>query len=682
MMLMKPISVKQERKRNKLRNLKYGIHTLPFQPASSTKEPTIFSNDEKTMLQEILGQFQDSSFDEKLEYNFQNEEKVEFKHKDPEAHQKSVSCLGKTQRQAYDRAIRGESLFCTGGAGKGKTHLLKLIRDGFLEQGRTVFVVAPTGVAANHVSGSTLDSFMRVPASWFQKRKLINVLQFFSKNPDLLLRFSLVEVLIIDEVSMVSGKRMDWLDRILQLANNNSRPMGNKQVITFGDFYQLPPVDSSTFCFETAVWQKLFPPERSIDLLESFRQKDPEFVSLLNRARVGSLSSKDITVLNRIHQETKKKRVYFQECEYRSRLLPTKIKVESYNEQCQLQTKRISMTKRFTKTVVLNPWLAKQKAHHESKRKWFKSNKSKMSMESKAEYAETLSQFEMESEVVKEQLMADVPVLDELDLCIGSRVMLVKNWRTEEGLVHGRSGWVLGFEDSGPIVQFDGGDSPILVPPLEWSESCKDGKWVISQIPLSFSWAMTIHKSQGLSMTKADLDLGKMFASGQAYVGLSRLTTLEGLGLLEFSEKCCFANPKVKEFYGRTFPDSDQLQIPEWMRPEKKKRKRLQTKEVKQEAKESIEPKESKEITFDEGKQKDVVVTAVPAAVPSTEEGKKKDEQMLKMFGKHWVAFLLFQMENSPFPSTFLQSVKHKVLDEITALRNERLLNSNKKQKT
>lgn len=138
--------------------------------------------------------------------------------------------------------------------------------------------------------------------------------------------------------------------------------------------------------------------------------------------------------------------------------------------------------------------------------------------------------------------------------------MLLKNWKTAEGLVHGRCGWVTSFGDLGPIVLFDGSQTfssssvaGVEVPPQPWTAICETGRLVVSQVPLGLAWAMTIHKSQGMSIASADMDLGHLFESGQGYVGLSRMTSLEGLGLLDADPEKIYANPRVLAFYAENF---------------------------------------------------------------------------------------------------------------------------------
>lgn len=515
---------------------------------------------------------------------------------DAEAHDAQVQSLGGSQREAYRRIVEmHESIFVTGGAGKGKTHLLRSVIQGLRQSGRTVAVLAPTGVAAHHIRGATLHSFLHLPPKWYG-RTLSGVIAALRKKPDKLVRFQLVETVVIDEISMVPAKLFHWMNKIMQAANNTTLPFGGRQLIVCGDFYQLPPVSEpnpaantnpgqtpsveekrkardeevAPFCFETAEWRTMFPPSRCIELVENFRQKDPRFIQLLNRARVGALSDADLVLLRQVWTATRSRLAPTNRSrpaavdavramgEFRVRLFGLCAKVEHHNENAEqaIRTRDRDRSRTFHTSKHLRPWTEKQVAHIDQLRGWFDKHRRTLTREKRLYHVEHLSQFDVTREEAEEKLMDELPVPKQVRLSIGSRVMLVKNWKTEEGLVHGRTGWVTGFGDEGPIIAFDG-DKPedppleIEVPPSPWTAICADGRLVATQVPLTFAWGITVHKSQGLSMPRADMDLGHLFAPGQGYVALSRLTSLDGLGLIDFDPTRVFADPRVTDFYQR-----------------------------------------------------------------------------------------------------------------------------------
>ena len=593
-----------------------------------------------------------------------------------------------SQKVAYHRAVEcHENLFLTGGAGKGKTHLLRCIISGLRASGRQVAVLAPTGVAAHHIQGATIHSFMKLAPVWYT-RPLSSVMHHFKKKPEKLLRFQNFPTIVVDEVSMVPAKMFTWLDHILKLANRNTKPFGGIQMIVCGDFFQLPPVasmnvcvkptttttttESATgtaaaavdelaektveakrlvartiksaeqdafdekaktlrgypvtwqvhsnriafarkqledgelqqvdaaavaeqlvkmqrerpaFCFETPIWQTTFGPDHCIELQESFRQVDPVFIALLNHARAGSLTDADIDLLHMRHQNTLKRMdaesrqqrwrrmsaaINFQELNrFRVRLFSTCAQVDGHNADMHKRLQRHdNPIHTYHTTYVLRPWTDKQIKRIEDQKVWFANNRTKLRNDQRLFYAEFLAEYELSREDALEKLDDEVNVDDKVEFCVGARVMLMKNWQTGKGLVHGRTGWIVGFGRDGPLVVFDEKDvdwstadavdrylaSAVEVPPIEWSTICNEGRVVAAQIPLGYAWAITIHKAQGLSMPRADMDLAYLFEAGQGYVALSRLTTLQELGLLNLEPKGIYADPRVLKFYDHCFP--------------------------------------------------------------------------------------------------------------------------------
>jgi ATP-dependent DNA helicase PIF1 len=529
-------------------------------------------------------------------------------------HQQSLASLGNDQKRAFARAVdQYENLFITGKAGSGKSHLLKTIIHGLRAKGRTVAVLAPTGVAAYSIGGVTIHSFLTVPPAWFATRQLSNVLGALSKKPERLLRFSAIDVIVLDEVSMVCYKTLAWLDAILRLANDNTTVVfGAKQVLAVGDFYQLPPVgekakrsdldplhlkdkwmDPETadtqskrpndamltpFCFESPPWKAAFPASNCIELREIFRQKDPVFIELLNRARTGELNASDIELLRGAYEATTARvRMEAEEMKrsaalssslsaqetlpdvlFRPRLLAMRADVAAWNRKCESNLKlHKAPWKIYTRVKTLAPWEDTRVRRVDQQREWFRAHRSTMSRREQLFHAEQLAEFKVDVGEAEKQLLSEIPVGERLTLHLGSRVMLVKNWETARGLNHGTAGWVVGFGSVGPLVRFEGQTDDIEVPQLIWSANTKDGRLSFAQIPLTFAWAVTIHKCQGLSMPVADMNLEKLFAAGQCYVALSRVTTLDGLGLLNFRPNVCFADRRVRQFYNACFPPPD-----------------------------------------------------------------------------------------------------------------------------
>jgi ATP-dependent DNA helicase PIF1 len=514
-----------------------------------------------------------------------------------EQHKEEVKMLGPTQRLCYKRAVdTNHTLFITGGAGTGKSFLLRCIIRGLQLAGRSTAVLAPTGVAAHHIEGATVHSFFRLAPIWYD-RPLPSVIQHFKKKREKLWKFQLAETIVIDEISMVTAKMLIWLDRVLQIARNNPVPFGGVQIIVCGDFFQLPPVSIERkgssdekdararpqFCFETDVWRAVFTQDRCVDLKESFRQKDPKFIQLLNNARRGALTANDLDILSDVYKRTRLRLVddakrswrprddglnVLEMSRFRVRLFSTCAQVEGHNEAMKKRLQKASQAQMHTyrTSFVLQPWTEKQLLRMQTQRSWFETNKYRLGKEQRAFFREHLQEYEVPREQALDKLEGEIPVPEVLEFCVGMRVMLMKNWQTGVGLVHGRTGWIVGFGISGPKVVFDDPkldwttiteeqfmEKAIEVPPLEWSAISVDGRVSACQVPLSLAFAMTIHKSQGLSMQRADLDLASLFEAGQGYVAMSRLTSLEGFGLLDLKPKNIFPDPKVLQFYNNSF---------------------------------------------------------------------------------------------------------------------------------
>eukprot|EP01124_Arcella_intermedia_P004033 TRINITY_DN12278_c0_g1_i3.p1 TRINITY_DN12278_c0_g1~~TRINITY_DN12278_c0_g1_i3.p1 ORF type:complete len:810 (+),score=233.60 TRINITY_DN12278_c0_g1_i3:345-2432(+) len=314
-------------------------------------------------------------------------------------------------------------------------------------------------------------------------------------------------VLIIDEISMISGELFDALDYIGKILRRNPKPFGGIQVICSGDFLQLPPISKKnqkpvSFCFQSKAWKETI--EYNIELTTVFRQKDADFISLLNEIRHGKCTPNTISVLESCMNKQLDKPLDGQ-------LEPTKL--YALNAQVdQLNETRLSAIPRKGKV-----FRCKDKG--------------------RSEFLKQLEQCRAPSE---------------LKLKVGAQVMLLRNLDFKRGLVSGAQGIVVDFDNTNkgfPRVEFGNGQRETIVP----------SKWPIlvsglevasrTQIPLKMSWAMSIHKCQGQTLYYAELDLSRVFEYGQAYVALSRVSSLPGLRLLSFNPNSIKAHPVVLEYY-------------------------------------------------------------------------------------------------------------------------------------
>ena len=389
----------------------------------------------------------------------------------------------------------GKNVFITGSAGTGKTYLLHQYM--FYLKARKVIptVVAPTGIAASHLQGQTIHSYFSLGIRSEIDEEYIDSLL---EKKYLRTRFSKLKVLIVDEISMVSPEMFSAMDRILRAFKKNNTPFGGVQTILSGDFFQLPPISrvvtDKRFAWQSPSWREL--DLKTCYLQKKFRQDDNVLISILDEIRSGSVSSHSIDTLNsRYHKELD------------NGFTPTKLYTHN------MDVDRINSEE-----------LAK--IMHPSLLFSYKSEGSAKNVE----------------RIFKSSL-----VLEEISLKKDAVVMFIKN-NSELGYVNGTTGVVVGFdkEKGLPVVKTSYG-SLIKVALEDWNIENESGNIVakVSQIPLKLAWAITIHKSQGMTLDSAEIDLSKTFEVGQGYVALSRIKNIEGLRLMGLNDKALIVDPLI-----------------------------------------------------------------------------------------------------------------------------------------
>lgn len=403
-----------------------------------------------------------------------------------------------------------QSIFLTGKAGTGKTTLLRKIIASTYKQ---AIIVAPTGIAALNAGGVTIHSFFQLPFGGFipefnvapqftdgmkleSKDSLIRHFKMNSQRKNLIRN---MELLIVDEVSMLRADLLDAIDWTLRNVRKNNRPFGGVQVLFIGDLLQLPPVVkqeewsvlrnyySGMFFFHAKVIQEQ--PPLYIELSKIYRQNDDEFIGVLNNLRNNRITESDIEIMNK-----------YVNADFNA------TEEEGY----------ITLTTHNNKADEIN-------------------GKALEALKEKSHF--------FTAEIIDDFPKHLFPLEDRLELKIGAQIMFIKNDPSpEKNFFNGKMGRVVALGSDEIMVHFPEEKKTIEVQKYEWENiryvlNDKTGEiedetlGTFVHYPIKLAWAITVHKSQGLTFDKAVLDVSQVFAPGQAYVALSRLRSLQGLVL-------------------------------------------------------------------------------------------------------------------------------------------------------
>ena len=435
--------------------------------------------------------------------------------------------LSKEQQLAFDKYVQGHNIFITGPGGSGKSALIKMINKHAYSQFKDIQVTALTGCAAVllNCKAKTLHSWAGIGLGNGTIEELVTKIK---KNKFAKALWRQTQVLVVDEVSMLSLKLFNMLNEIGKAVRGNFKPFGGIQIIFSGDFFQLPPVgdkeepDTQRFCFESEDWNSVFPRECQIQLVKIFRQTDEIYSSILNQIREGKIKRKSNDLLLQYVERPFAANLVAEP----TKLYPTRNKVENINN-----TKMASL----------------QGLEREFKIKYIKDiEMTKNDRLKRLEFTD--KDIQMELDFLAGNLICE----KEMKLKIGSQVMCIVNIQSDTGIevCNGSQGIVTDFCEFTlcPRIKFNNGIEKIMGRHV-WASDKIPGIGV-SQVPLILAWALTIHKSQGATMDAAEIDVGSgIFECGQTYVALSRVKSLDGLYLTSFDAKRIRINKKVKEFY-------------------------------------------------------------------------------------------------------------------------------------
>lgn len=391
-----------------------------------------------------------------------------------------------TQQEAIEKMLAGDNIFLTGEPGAGKTYTLNKFIELARQQDKRLAITASTGIAASHIEGMTIHSWSGLGIKDSIRDDELDKMAW---TPHFRERYNACDILIIDEISMLHGERLNMVDRACRWIRHNSKPFGGLQVIFVGDLFQLPPVTKSgpiDYVHHSDSWLAAAP--KICYLMEQHRQgADDKLLNILKEMRNDNILPEHINLLNT-------RKVAPPDDDSITRLFTHNADVDALNRGMLMRLP--TEIKRFNMTSEGNSFKV---------------------------------------DVLKRNLLC--PEL--LELKLGAQVMFCAN-NFDEGFVNGTRGEVINFTGSGaPVVMTTDGNE-ITVEKHTWRAYDDGGRYEVasvSQYPLRLAWAVTVHKSQGLSLDAAIIDLGQAFTPGMGYVALSRVRSLEGLYLVGLNDQ-------------------------------------------------------------------------------------------------------------------------------------------------
>lgn len=453
--------------------------------------------------------------------------------------------LSDEQQLVIDKCIRGENMFVTGSGGCGKSLIIRILKNIYMPsrniedikhitdryryiEYKNIQVCALTGVASIllQCSAKTIHSFSGIGISTASNEQILKKIKnsgFYRKN------WQSTDILIIDEVSMMSQHMFELLDFLGKNVRRNTRPFGGIQIIMFGDFFQLPPVSKDAtdnlrknYCFQSELWLETFSPQNHIELVKIFRQSDENFKKILNQIREGKIRRNvNEFLLNYVNRERTLEVIQ------PTKLYPKRSQVDYINSY-EMDKLESEVYEYNISNVIDLPVTEKQRLMRNT--------------------------FTSEQIAIElNYLQNNIPCEKNISIKVGSQVMCVVNlsMNDETPICNGSQGIVVRFDDKdNPVIKFIKGFEYTMTPYV-WPSENIPGIGV-KQIPLILAWALTIHKSQGATMDAIEVDAGSgIFECGQTYVALSRVKSLEGLYLSAFDISRIKVNRKVQEFYER-----------------------------------------------------------------------------------------------------------------------------------
>jgi ATP-dependent DNA helicase PIF1 len=432
--------------------------------------------------------------------------------------------LSLEQQIVFDKYIAGYNIFITGPGGSGKSAIIRQIYKHAYSSSKKIYVTALTGCAAVllNCQAKTIHSWAGIGLGTQSIENLVKKIKNNKFSKEL---WRTTQILIVDEISMLSYKLFNLLNQLGKILRNNERPFGGIQVIFSGDFFQLPPVgnaddpDTLRFCFESEEWNTVFQKENQVQLKKIFRQTDDTYTNILNQIRNGKIKRSSFNLLSQYVKREISPDLIVEP----TKLFPTRSRVDFINS---------------------------------SKMDLLKGEEKKYNIVSKLDLEMSKTEKTIRAEYNIQDIEREINYLTSNAICekeiaikIGAQVMCIVNMPCSN-ICNGSQGVVTGFCDitGCPRVKYNNGCEIVMSRHIWLSD--KIPGIGISQVPLILAWALTIHKSQGATMDTAEIDVGNnIFECGQTYVALSRVKNLEGLYLSSFDVSKIKVNKKVQQFY-------------------------------------------------------------------------------------------------------------------------------------
>lgn len=430
------------------------------------------------------------------------------------------------QNAAFESYVNGENIFITGPGGVGKSYFIQQVYQHAKDQNKQIQVTSMTGCSAIllNCNATTIHKWGCLGLGKGEEFDIYKKIIKMKKTDN----YVKTDILILDEVSMLNEKLFEVLNYLCRmLRKTKDKPFGGIQLIFSGDFYQLPPVcqdrtnvAESNFCFQSSLWDSTFHNSYIFDV--NFRQhEDPKYFNILQEIREGKVTFETVAELIACSKKT----INPEDSVQPTKIFPIKKTVDEINQK-ELQ----------------------------------KCNETKYTYHSKVFYNQ--NELPNYKSVVEKSLLGEIELKiknsmfeQELVLCVGCQVMCICNLDQEKNLVNGSQGVILDFvyypehNEYYPRIQFEKITEPVVIQKNAWFLESNQ-KYSVNQLPIVLSWAITTHKSQGLSIEKALIDIGNnIFEYGQTYVALSRVKSLEGLYLTKVNAQKIKAHPTVVAFY-------------------------------------------------------------------------------------------------------------------------------------